>query len=75
MTDDLVKRLRDPVHNWNSGGRFEAVDRIESLEAEVERLRMAVIDLAENITDWGSVDPKTEYTIDIARAARPESKP
>jgi IS5 family transposase len=31
--DDLVKRLRDPTNNWNSGGRFEAAARIEAQAA------------------------------------------
>lgn len=33
MTDaaELVKRLRDPENNWNSGGRFEAAAEIERL--------------------------------------------
>ena len=34
---DIVERLRDPVNNWNSGGRFEAAAEIERLTAEVER--------------------------------------
>ena len=31
----IVERLRDPVNNWNSGGRFAAADHIEALEASV----------------------------------------
>lgn len=27
----IVERLRDPVNNWNSGGRFAAADLIERL--------------------------------------------
>jgi hypothetical protein len=39
MSDDLVKRLRDVVNYYNSGGRWAAADRIEELEAQNKRLR------------------------------------
>jgi len=35
---DIVERLRDPVNNWNSGGRFEAADEIERLRAALVRI-------------------------------------
>lgn len=40
---DIVKRLRDPVNNWNSGGRFEAADEIERLRAAVDIARTALL--------------------------------
>jgi hypothetical protein len=46
MTDDLVKRLRNRAESWleyeceeDAKIDIEAVDRIEELEAEVERLK------------------------------------
>jgi hypothetical protein len=39
MTDDIVKRLRQP-HGPSNPDAVTAADRIEALEAEVERLRM-----------------------------------
>jgi len=35
---DIVERLRDPVGNWNSGGRFEAADEIERLRAVLKNI-------------------------------------
>lgn len=37
--DDIVKRLRDPENNWNSGGRFEAANEIERLTACLKMTR------------------------------------
>lgn len=36
---DLVERLRDGRNGWTTLTEIEAADRIEALEAEVERLR------------------------------------
>lgn len=38
MTDELVTRLRNQLEFWNSGGRFEAADRIEADAATIARL-------------------------------------
>jgi hypothetical protein len=42
MSDDLVKRLRDMSNYYNSGGRFVAADRIEELEAKLEKAAAAL---------------------------------
>jgi hypothetical protein len=78
---DLVKRLRDPVNNWNSGGRFEAADRIETLEtmlrchtdgrlvmlARIEALEAALRKISKLYGNYG-------YAEDIARAALAEGQ-
>lgn len=42
MTGDLVERLREDGYNGHNPLCLEAADRIEALEAEVERLREAL---------------------------------
>lgn len=48
MTDDLVKRLRaeDPETGLRMSIATEAADRIEQLEAQVDRLRAAIYDMS-----------------------------
>ncbi len=50
---DIVKRLRDPVNNWNTGGRFEAADTIEALQARLDRLEKALRRIADNPYKYG----------------------
>jgi hypothetical protein len=48
VTDDLVKRLRaeDPETGLRMSIATEAADRIEQLEAQVDRLRAAIYDMS-----------------------------
>ena len=60
MTDDLVKRLREPVDDSFFGKvvepiKWETADRIEALEAEVQRLK-AKCDLQATILQHLSPD-------------------
>lgn len=48
---DLIARLRDPVNNWNSGGRFEAADAIERLASERTDMLAALKHAAGKIAD------------------------
>ena len=60
MNDDLVERLREQYGNLRSGisqHPLEAADRIEALEAEVERLREALRTYAGPIDDTWNEKP------------------
>lgn len=46
---ELVERLRDPVNNWNSGGRFEAAAAIELLAAERDAAQAKLAEAVEVI--------------------------
>ncbi len=64
MTDELVKRLREP---WFTNGcehyQLEAADRIEALTAENDRLRKALEDI---IADCEAVYPPSHGAIKYA---------
>jgi chromosome segregation ATPase len=45
MSDDLVKRLRDVVNYYNSGGRWAAADRIEELDDIIRHDRERIEEL------------------------------
>jgi archaellum component FlaC len=53
MTDDLVQRLRDWDDKWREDAKrdaFEAAERIEELEAEIERLRSIIREIADKVS-------------------------
>jgi len=54
MTSDIVQRLRD----GNTLDIGEAADRIEVLEAEVERLREALVEQVKQYPDYSAIARK-----------------
>ena len=69
MSDDLVKRLRDVVNYYNSGGRWAAADRIEELEAKLAQAEDFVLRTIRYAGNNGD-----DFLADKARAALAELK-
>ena len=67
---DIVERLRDPVNNWNSGGRFEAADEIEKLREQNEQLHTALADKLAGDVSW-AVDRTLEEAAKVAEGVPP----
>lgn len=65
---DIVQRLRDPANNWNSGGRFEAADHIENLEARIRELE----EILYVVSEWDA--ELVNYAKTRVRAALEESE-
>ena len=55
--NDLVKDLRNPKTEGNCWRCFSAADKIESLQAEVERLR----EVQHRISQWCRAYPRTVF--------------
>jgi len=58
---DAYSRLQIRGSSW--------VGNLESVTAERDRLRAAVLDLADNIDDWDGIAAETELAIESARQA------
>ena len=64
--NDLVKDLRNPKTEGNCWRCFSAADKIESLQAEVERLRKIEVAAFEVYKDFDGLGHESVYALEDA---------